>query len=65
MAKEGMGIACVPREYVKKQLMSGELKELNVTPSFPVREIGVVCGTKKQKSYALQLFLKIVSEVND
>lgn len=65
MAVEGMGIACVPREYVKKQLSSGELKELNVRPSFPVREIGVICGTKKQRSYALQLFLNIVSETND
>lgn len=41
LAVKGMGIGCVPREYCKKRLDSGELFEVNITPSLPVRGVGL------------------------
>ncbi|MBP5177481.1 MAG: LysR family transcriptional regulator substrate-binding protein, partial [Clostridia bacterium] len=65
MAAEGMGIACVPEEYVKKQIEAGTLKKLDVVPEFPVREIGVVCAKNTARSYALRLFLQTVTDFSD
>lgn len=38
MAKNGMGITCVSREFVKEELKKGELFELDVTPALPIRQ---------------------------
>lgn len=62
MAKNGMGITCVSREFVKDELKSGELFELNVKPSLPTRAIGVVVGKDRETTYALSEFLKILNE---
>ncbi len=67
MAKSGLGIACIPREYIQSELESGELTELNVTPQFPIRAIGVVVNKKRDYSFALSEFLKLLNkyETND
>ena len=62
MAKSGLGIACIPREYIQSELESGELVELNVTPQFPVRAIGVVVNKKRDYSFALSEFLKLLNK---
>ena len=62
MALEGMGIACVPKEYVLDKLASGKLKMLNVYPQFPVREIGVICAKDRIRSYAANEFLKMITD---
>lgn len=62
MAKRGMGVACVPREYISEELKSGELTELNVTPAFPDRMMGVVVNKDKNYSYALSEFLKLLNK---
>ena len=62
MAKSGLGIACIPREYIQSELESGELIELNVTPQFPVRAIGVVVNKKRDYSFALSEFLKLLNK---
>lgn len=56
-AKSGMGIGCVPREYAKAMLDSGELFEVDVIPSLPVRGVGIALPKGTQVSYALRQFL--------
>ncbi len=62
MAKRGMGIACVPREYIVDEIAAGVLTELNVTPVFPERMTGVVVNKEKNYSYALSEFLKLLNK---
>ena len=45
-AEIGLGIACVIRDFVKKELEEGTLVEVPVGFSFPLREIGFVCRQK-------------------
>ena len=58
-AKNGMGIGCVPREYAKTMLDSGELFEVDVVPSLPVRGVGIALPKGTQVSYALKQFLSM------
>lgn len=41
-AKSGLGIGCVPREYVTEELKGGELYEIKTEPALPVRGIGII-----------------------
>lgn len=59
-AKIGMGIACVPREYVENELKSGELFEIDVTPCLPQRSIALVLHEKGFLSYIVKEFIKEV-----
>lgn len=67
LAVNGLGIACVPREYVADEIERGKLTVLNVTPSLPVRAIGVVTNKQKTYGFAVNEFLKILNtyEVTD
>lgn len=67
LAKKGLGIACVPKEYVVDELESGELFQLNVTPFLPVRATGVIVNKEKNYSFAVAEFLKLLNkyEQND
>lgn len=56
-AKNGMGIGCVPREYAKSMLESGEIFEVDVVPSLPVRGVGIALPKGTQVSYALKQFI--------
>ncbi len=60
MAKNGLGIACVSREFVEEELKLGELFEVKVTPQIPVRGIGVILKKGKEKTFALNEFLKML-----
>lgn len=62
LAKEGFGIACVPREYVINELENRELFELNVTPAFPVRATGVIVNKDKNYSFSVAEFLKLLNK---
>ncbi len=62
MAKSGLGIACVSREFVKKELENGTLFELDVEPALPVRGIGVILNKDKELTYALNKFLKLLNK---
>ncbi len=65
MAKNGLGIACVSREFVLDELSSGELFELDVIPELPVRAIGVILSKDKEKSFALSEFLKLLNKYDN
>lgn len=58
-ARAGMGIGCVPREYAKTFLDSGELFEVNVTPSLPVRGVGIALPRNMPVPFALREFMAL------
>lgn len=61
MAKNGMGIACIPRRYVQEQLERKELSEIKVTPALPLRATGVVLSKEVEShSYAVKEFIRIL-----
>ena len=55
--KSGFGIACVPREYVQKELLSGELFELKTNPQLPARGIGLVTLKGAPLNYIVREFI--------
>ncbi|MFR1633153.1 MAG: LysR family transcriptional regulator substrate-binding protein, partial [Oscillospiraceae bacterium] len=59
LAVKGMGIGCVPREYCKKKLESGELFEVNITPSLPVRGVGLALPKNVPVPFALREFIAL------
>lgn len=58
-ARSGMGIGCVPREYAKAELESGELFEVDVTPRLPVRGVGIALPKNVPVPYALKEFISL------
>ena len=58
-ARKGMGIGCVPREYAKRYLDSGELFELKVNPALPVRGVGIALPKFAPASFAVKQFMNL------
>lgn len=59
LAVKGMGIGCVPREYAQAVLDKGELFEVDVTPSLPVRGVGIALPKNVPIAYALKQFIAL------
>lgn len=57
-AEIGLGIACVIRQFVEKELATGSLVEVPVNFRFPEREIGFVYRQKDRDNPILQDFFK-------
>lgn len=55
-AEIGLGIACVIRQFVEKELETGSLVEVPVSFTFPEREIGFICRQKDYNHPLLQDF---------
>lgn len=63
MAKNGLGIACVPRRYALDELAKKELREVKVTPSLPLRATGVIIrGEIEEHSFAVKEFIKVLDD---
>lgn len=63
MAKNGLGIACVPRRYVLDELAKKELHEVRVSPSLPLRATGVIIkGEIEEHSFAVKEFIKVLDD---
>lgn len=58
-AKIGFGIAYATKEFIKKELETKALFEINVSPKVPKREIGVVTMNKSIPSFATKKLLEI------
>ncbi len=58
-ARCGMGIGCVPREYAKSFLDGGELFEVEVSPSLPVRGVGIALPKNIPLQFALKQFIAL------
>ena len=62
LAKNGLGIACIPREFVEHELESGELKEIKTNPELPTRAVGLILPKDESLSYAVREFLDLIKE---
>ena len=61
LAVQDMGIACVPKEFVKKQVEQGLLKEIVTEPTLPVSAIGIALPKSVEMTFAVKEFIKIVN----
>ncbi|MCD8372987.1 MAG: LysR family transcriptional regulator [Clostridia bacterium] len=59
LAVKGMGIGCVPREYCQSYLDSGELFEIKISPTLPVRGVGMALPKNVPVPFALREFIKL------
>ena len=59
--KRGLGVSCVVKEYVKKELEQGELFEIPVTEKIPARTLGVGVARDFPLSAATRAFIQIMS----
>lgn len=62
LAENGIGIACVPREFVKKQLEEKTLFEIKTNPILPSRAIGLVLPKQETITFAVKEFLKLINQ---
>ena len=62
LAKIGMGIACVPREFVKRELAEGSLKEISTTPTLPTRAIGMAIPKSDNMTFAVREFINMIMD---
>ncbi len=63
LVSKGMGVGCIPREYCRDELESGELFELNVCPPLPVRGVGIALAKNVPPSYAIKEFLSLFGQI--
>ena len=63
LAKNGIGIACIPREFVIHQLEEEKsLLEIKTNPSLPTRAIGLALPKNINMTYAVKEFIKLIGE---
>ncbi len=62
LAKNGIGIACIPREFVRHELESGSLKEIKTNPALPTRAIGLALPKNGNMTFAVKEFIKLINE---
>ncbi len=59
LVTDGMGIGCIPREYVTRRLSEGLLFELDVKPQFPLRSVGMAIPVNSNMQFALRAFIDL------
>lgn len=61
LAKTGIGIACIPREFVVHELEEGTLREIKTNPPLPTRAIGLALPKNENMMFAVKEFIKLIS----
>ena len=63
LAKNGLGIACIPREFVYHELNEEKsLCEIKTNPSLPTRAIGLALPKSESMTFAVKEFVKLINE---
>ena len=63
LAKNGVGIACVPKEYVRRELGEDKtLFEIKTEPQLPARSVGIAFPKGQPVSYACKEFFKMFND---
>lgn len=62
LAKSGIGIACIPREFVKHELAEGTLKEIKTSPALPTRAVGLALPKNESMTFAVKEFIKMIND---
>ena len=61
LAKNGIGIACIPREFVKHELDEEKsLLEIKTNPTLPIRAIGLALPKNDNLTFAVREFIKLL-----
>ncbi len=61
LAKSGIGIACIPREFVKHELEDEKsLFEIKTNPVLPTRAIGLALPKNDNLTFAVKEFIKLI-----
>ncbi len=61
LAKNGIGIACIPREFARHELMEEKsLIEIKTSPALPTRAIGLALPKDKNLTFAVKEFIKLL-----
>ena len=61
LAKNGIGIACIPREFVKGALEDGSILEIKTNPTLPTRAIELALPKDTTLTFAVKEFIKLMS----
>ena len=62
LAKNGIGIACIPREFVSHELDEEKtLIEIKTSPSLPTRAIGLALPKNESMTFAVREFVNMLS----
>lgn len=61
-ARIGYGIGYVVKEYIKDDLKSGKLFELDIEPKIPKRSIGIAMMANKPPSFSTKKLLEIIEK---
>ena len=62
LAKNGVGIACVSKEYVKRELEEKSLFEIKTDPPLPARAVGIAFPKNQNLTFAVKEFVKLFNE---
>lgn len=60
LAQSGLGIACLPREFVKKELEEGSLIEVKTEPCMPTRALGLVIPDNNDLNFCTREFINLI-----
>lgn len=60
LAKNGIGIACIPREFVMHELEEGTVREIKTSPELPARAIGLALPKDAELTYSVREFLNLI-----
>lgn len=61
LAKNGIGIACIPKEFVRHELEEGSIREIKTNPALPSRAIGLALPKDGNMTFAVKEFIKMVN----
>ncbi len=63
LAKNGIGIACIPREFVGHELNEEKsLMEIKTNPTLPTRAIGLALPKNENMTFAVREFIKLIGK---
>ncbi len=65
LAKNGVGIACVPKEYVRRELSEKTLCEVRTDPSLPARSVGIAFPQGQTVSFAVKEFFRMFDKESE
>lgn len=60
LAEIGLGIACIPREFIGEELANGSLRELRTDPVLPTRALGLVIPDNNDMNFCTKEFINLL-----
>ena len=61
LAKNGIGIACIAKEFVRKELEEGSLFEVKTNPALPTRAIALALPKDSDLTFVVREFINMIN----